>query len=299
MGHDHGHGTANPRRLAVALAVTAGILIAEVIGAVLTGSLALLTDAGHMLTDVLGLTVALIAARLMQRPASNRRTWGFLRAEVLAAGAQATILLGVGVYAIVEGIRRLLAPEPVAPLPVLIFGIVGLAGNLGSMLVLTAGRKDNLNMRAAFYEVVVDALGSVAVVVSALVVTLTGWQRADPIAGLLIAVLILPRAVIILREAGSVLLESTPPGLDLDTVRRHILEVDQVVGLHDVHASRISTDLPVLSAHVVVADEAFRSGELPVILDRLQQCLSGHFDVEHSTFQFEPQTHIAHEHTHG
>lgn len=299
-GHDHGHGaaTANRTRLAVAFAITASILVAEVIGVVWTGSLALLVDAGHMLTDAGGLLMALLAASLMLRTATDRRTWGWRRTEVLAAGAQATVLLGVGIYAFVEGARRLTAPADVSPGGLLFFGIVGLLGNVASLAVLSGGRHTNLNLRAAFLEVVNDALGSVAVIISALIIATTGWTRADALAGMLIAVLILPRAVVILREAGNVLLESTPAGLDLEDVRQHILELEHVQKVHDLHASQIATGLPVLSAHVILDDECFHDGHAPRLLNQVQACVAEHFDVsvEHSTFQFEPAGHAGHEH---
>ena len=173
-------------------------------------------------------------------------------------------------YAVVEGVRRLFGPAEVAAGGLLVFGIVGLVGSIVSMLVLSSGRGANLNMRAAFLEVVNDALGSVAVIMSAVVIALTGWTRIDALAGMLIAGLIVPRAIIILREAGSILLESTPAGLDLDEVRRHILEVPRVVGVHDLHASTIATGLPVLTAHVVVEDACFAEGEPPRCVRRLR-----------------------------
>ena len=193
-GHDHApHGT-HRTKLAIAFGITVAILVAEVIGAWWTNSLALLVDAGHMLTDASGLLMALIAASLAMRPPTPERTWGYRRAEVLAAGAQSAVLLGVGVYAFIEGGRRLFEPPDVTAGGLLAFGIVGLLGNLVSMLVLNSGRGANLNMRAAFLEVVNDALGSVAVIVSAVVIALTGWTRIDAVAGMLIAALIVPRA---------------------------------------------------------------------------------------------------------
>lgn len=296
-GHDHGQPTTHRGRLAIAFGITATILVAEVIGALWTGSLALLVDAGHMLTDTAGLLMALVASTLVLRPPTPERTWGFRRAEVLAAGAQATVLLAVGTYAVIEGVRRLADPPEVSSTGLLIFGIVGLAGNLVSMWVLSAGRNVNLNLRAAFLEVVNDALGSVAVIVSAIVISTTGWAGADAIAGMVIAALILPRAFIVLREAGSILLESTPKGLDLDDVRTHILGVPHVLAVHDLHASTIATGLPVLSAHVVLDDECFRDGHAAEVLGQLQECVAAHFDVsvEHSTFQLEPPGHAARE----
>ena len=297
-GHHHAPPATHRTKLAIAFGITATILIAEIVGAWWTSSLALLVDAGHMLTDASGLLMALIAASLALRPPTATRTWGYGRAEVLAAGAQAAVLLGVGGYAFVEGIRRLLTPPEVTATGLLLFGVVGLVGNLASMLVLNSGRDANLNMRAAFLEVVNDALGSVAVIVSALVIAFTGWTRIDALAGMFIAALIVPRAITILREAGSILLESTPPGLDLDDIRRHILEVPHVVGVHDLHASTIATGLPVLTAHVVVEQACFADGHAASMLADLQECVADHFDVsmEHSTFQLEPPTHHHSEH---
>lgn len=301
MGHDHshgghgGHGVARGR-LVIALVITTAVLVAEVIGAVITGSLALLTDAAHMLTDAGGLAMALAATHLSTRPATERRTWGFRRAEVLAAQWQAALLLAVGIYALVEGIRRLNSPPEVAAGPLLVFGIIGLVGNLVAMGVLVSHRHANLNLRAAFLEVVNDALGSVGVIVAAVLAATLGWMRADAVAGMLIAALIIPRTLVLLRSSTRVLLESTPDGLDLAEVRRHLLEVDHVVDVHDLHASLIATGLPVLSAHVVLEDECFRSGHVLEILDQLQECVAGHFPVavEHSTFQLEPPRHRQH-----
>ncbi|GAA1347141.1 cation diffusion facilitator family transporter [Falsarthrobacter nasiphocae] len=291
-GHSHGAG-ASRARLAAAFGITVGILVAEVVGAWVTGSLALLVDAAHMLTDAGGLLLALTAASLALRPASGRRTWGFQRAEVLAAGAQATILLGVGLYAFVEGARRLGEPADVPPRELLVFGAIGLVGNLVSMRILAGGGDSSLNMRAAAAEVAADALGSVAVIVSALVVMWTGWAAADAVAGMLIALLIVPRAWLILREAGDVLLEAAPPGLDIEAVRDHILAQEHVRDVHDLHVSRITTGLPVLTAHVVIEESCFRDGHSAEILLELQQCVAGHFaiSVEHSTFQLEPVGH--------
>ena len=285
------------RRLGLALAITAAMLLAQGFGAFITGSLALLVDTAHMLTDVAGLAIALTAASLSLRPATSRRTWGLRRVEVLAAGGQAAVLLAVGVFVLVEGVQRLVRPPEVASVELVVFGVIGLVGNLASMLVLSAGRSASFNMRAAFLEVLNDALGSVGVIAAAVVIATTGWQRADAVAGLLIGALILPRALKLLIETGNVLLEATPPGLDLDAVRARILQVDHVVSVHDLHASLVATGLPTLSAHVVVSDDCFHDGHAPRILDDLQQCVAGRFDVsvEHSTFQLEPGGHATHE----
>lgn len=298
--HDHGGAEVNRRRLLIAFSVSATILLVEIIGAAVTGSLALIVDAGHLLTDVGGLAIALLAANLMLRPASDRRTWGYARAEVIAASAQAAVLFAVGLFVLVEGIRRLLSPLDVPSGSLLIFGIIGLVGNMVSISVLAGGRSASFNLRAAFLEVVNDALGSAGVIVAAIAIALTSWQRADSVAGLIIGVLIMPRAVKLLRGTIGVLMESTPPGLDLEDVRQHLLGVDHVHEVHDLHASQISSGLPVLTAHITLDAQCFTDGHTPVILDQLQACVAEHFAVtiEHSTFQLEPSTHQEHEHGH-
>ena len=301
MSHDH-TTTGDRTRLTVAFAITCTILLAEVLGAILTGSLALFVDAGHMLTDAGGLGMALFAAHLMARPATSRRTWGYARAEVLAATAQAAVLLAVGLFVLVEAIQRLITPPALASGSLLVFGIIGLAGNLASILVLAGGHSANFNLRAAFLEVVNDALGSVGVIVAAIVIAVTGWDGADAIAAILIGVLILPRAFNLLRETVDVLLESAPADLDLDQVREHLLRLEHVQEVHDLHVTQIATGLPVLTAHVTVDAECFGNGGTPGILDQLQHCVAQHFpiSVEHSTFQLEPAVHRNHEHTpHG
>lgn len=296
-GHQHGSATDDRSRLTIAFALTASVLVAQAVGAILTGSLALLVDTAHMLTDTAGLAMALTAAHLVRRPATSRRTWGLRRAEVLAALAQSAVLLAVGGYVLVEGVGRLFSPPEVPASELVVFGIIGLVANLASLAVLTSRRSASFNLRAAFLEVLNDALGSVGVIVAAIVIATTGWQRADAVAGLLIGALIVPRAVRLLRETGSVLLETAPPGLDLDEVRRHLGEVEHVRSVHDLHASLIATGLPVISAHVVVNDSCFTDGHTARILDQLQECVAEHFpvSVEHSTFQIEPARHRSHE----
>jgi cobalt-zinc-cadmium efflux system protein len=300
MGADHGHGTADMAdhrgRLAVVLGITVSVLVVEVVGAIISGSLALLADAGHMLTDVAGLSMALIAAALARRPATDARTWGYRRAEVIAAAAQAAVLFAVGAFVLVEGVKRLFDPPEVTSGVMVLFGVVGLIGNIIGLLVLAGGHGANLNMRAAFLEVVNDALGSVAVLAAATVIATTGWLRADAVASLVIGVLIIPRTLRLLRESIDVLLESTPKGLDLADVRRRIQSLPHVNDVHDLHASQVATGLPVLTAHVVVDDSCFHDGHLGPMLDELQNCLRTDFDVEHSTIQFEATSHAAHEH---
>lgn len=298
-GHGHGGATADRRRLVIVLALTAGVLLVQVVGALLSGSLALAADAAHAGTDAAGLVIALVAATLAARPATARRTWGYRRAEVLGATVQAAVLLGVGGWIAVEAVGRLVEPAEVVPTSVLIFGTAGLAANVVGILVLTRGdaRDGNVNTRAALLEVVNDALGSVAVLGSAAVIALTGWQQADAVASLMIVGLIVPRTLRLLRETVSVLLESTPPGLDLDAVRAHLLAQEGVVGVHDLHASQITSGLPVLSAHVVLDEACFHDNRVPQVLDRLRACPAEHFEISvaHFTFQLEPAGHADHE----
>jgi cobalt-zinc-cadmium efflux system protein len=302
-GHGQGHGhegagalAGHRGRLGVVLAITATVLAVEVVGALVSGSLALLADAGHLLTDVAGLALAFVATVLVRRPATEARTWGYRRAEVLAAAAQAAVLLAVGIFVLAAGVRRLLDPPAVAPGLMLVFGAVGLVGNAVGLAVLTGGRRESLNMRAAFLEVLNDALGSVAVLVAAAVIATTGWLRADPVASLAVGALIVPRTLRLLRDSVDVLLESTPKGLDLGEVRERILSLPHVRDVHDLHASQVATGLPVLTAHVVVDDSCFHDGHLGPMLDELQQALDTGFDVEHSTIQFEAAAHADHEH---
>ncbi|WP_282828246.1 cation diffusion facilitator family transporter [Gulosibacter sediminis] len=293
--HDHDHGTSDAAapgrsRLAIAFGITATVFVAQLIGAIFTNSLALLVDTAHMLTDAGGLLLALVAANLMVRPASQTHTWGLRRAEVLAAAAQSLVLLAVGTYAIVSGIARLFAPAEVPSEGLLVFGILGLVGNIASIAVLATSRNNNLNLRAAFLEVINDALGSVAVIVSAIVIAATGWTTVDTIAGLLIAALILPRAVSILRRSVRVLMEAVPAGLDLDLLRQHLLENDHVRQVHDLHVTSIGTGLPVLTAHIEVEHECLDKAHTETVLRELQECVREHFEVriEHCTFQLEP-----------
>jgi len=296
--HGHGHVTATQGyrgRLTAALGITAAVLVAEVVGGVLSGSFALIADAGHMLTDAAGLTLALLATGLAARPATARRTYGWQRAEVLAAMVNGMVVAAVGVVVVVEGIGRIASPRPVEAGLMLAVALVGLAANGAGLVLLRRGQAESLNVRGAYLEVLGDLLGSLAVVAAALVVLTTGFQRADGIASVLIGLVILPRAAMLLRQVAAVLLEATPEGVDLAAVRTHMTGVPGVADVHDLHAWTITSGVPVLSAHVVVADEVIAAGRTGGVLDALADCLAGHFDVAHCTFQLEPAAHAAHE----
>ena len=291
MGHDHAH-TGSRGRLAVVFALTLTVALAQLVGSFLTGSLALLTDTVHAFVDASGLLLALSAATLMHRPATSRRTWGFLRLESLAALAQSTLLIGVGVYAIIEGVRRLFDPPEIPATELFVYGLIGLCANVAGIVILSGSKDANLNFKAAFLEVLNDALGSLGVVIAAVVIWTTGFTGADAIAALFIAVPIVPRAVIILRQSVSVLLESTPEHLDLTEVKQHLEDVDHVLEVHDLHASTIVSGLTTLTAHLVVDDECFRDGHAPEVLRDAQLCAAEHFDppLAHVTFQLEPRS---------
>lgn len=301
-GHGHGHSRAvtatgrHRRALAAVLAISLVIFVIEVVGAVVTGSLALLADAGHVLADAGGVALALGAAVLAARPPTERRTWGWARAEVLAAAINGLVLAAMGVYVLIEGVRRLFVPAEVDPAGMALFAVIGLVGNAIGIAILYRVRDASLNMRGAFLEVATDTATSVGVIVAAAVIAWTGYTQADAIVSIVIGLVIVPRALKLLRAAADVLLQAVPAGIDVNEIRAHITGLDHVVGVHDLHVYTVTSGLPVLTAHVVVEAECFRDGHAPQLLDALQLCISGHFDVAHSTFQLEPPGHVGHEH---
>jgi cobalt-zinc-cadmium efflux system protein len=301
VGHEHGHDHAraaggNRTRLAIAFAITLVVLVAEVVGAAASGSLALLGDAGHMSSDAIGLAVALVASIVAARPATDRHTFGFQRMEVLAALANGLILVVVAVVVAVEGVRRLIEPGAhVDAVPMLVIAAVGLVANIVAFLVLRGGDRRSLNLRGALLEVFGDMLGSIAAIVAAVVILLTGFVSADAVASLAIAALIVPRAFLLLRDVVRVLTESAPRDRDVAQIRDHLCGAPGVVAVHDVHIWNITSGAPVFTAHVVVEPGVFERGETHAMLDRLGGCLADHFDVEHSTFQLEPAGHAEHE----
>jgi cobalt-zinc-cadmium efflux system protein len=286
MAHAHAHGSAaaaNRGRLVAVLVLSLVILVIEVIGGVLANSLALLADAGHMLTDVAGVGMALLAIWFAGRRPSNGRTYGYLRVEILAAVTNAFLLFGVAAFILFEAWRRLSEPPEIASGLMLAVALVGLAANAASLFLLRDAQRESLNMRGAYLEVMGDLIGSAAVIVAALVIALSGWTTADAVASALIALLILPRTFALLREATDVLLEATPKGVNMDHVRQHILDAPGVIDCHDLHAWTITSGMNVVSAHVTLAESA----DPATTLDALCACLSDDFDIEHSTFQLE------------
>lgn len=298
MGHDHSHATGRDedrRRLWLVLAVTATVAVVEVFGALLSGSLALLADAGHMLTDASGIGLALAASYVAMRPATQRRTFGYHRAEILAALTNSLVLLGICGFIVVNAVRRLRTPADIDAPQMVLFAVIGLAANLVGVLLLRDRAEESLNMKGAYFEVLADTLGSIGAIGAGVIIWSTGFLQADAILSLVIAALILPRSWALLRESMGVLLESTPKGIDLADVREHLVAADGVVDVHDLHAWSITTGMPALSAHVVVTDEALATRGVGAFLDELGDCVHEHFGIDHPTFQIEPQSHRAHE----
>jgi len=295
MSHDHGH-SANRNRLLIAIGIVSTVLVVEIVGAWLSGSLALLADAGHMLSDLTGLIVALVATIVAARPPTDRQTFGYRRAEVFGALINGLILMVVAVGVAIGAIGRLTGGETeVHSGPMLIVAAIGLVANLVALLLLRPAAGHSINMRGAYLEVFGDLIGSLTVIVAAVVIMTTGFAPADAIASLLIAAFIVPRAYVLLRDVVHVLSESAPADTDVAQIRDHILRTKGVVAVHDVHVWAITSGAPVFTAHVVVEPEVFRSGRTGALLDELSGCLTEHFDVEHSTFQLEPAEHAEHE----
>jgi cobalt-zinc-cadmium efflux system protein len=298
-GRSHEHAItvtgANRRALTAVMVISALIAIAEVAGALISGALVLLADAAHMAADAAGVGLSLLATHVAARPPTERRTFGYARAEILAAVANSLLLLGMATFIVYEAVRRLMSPSAVHSGLLIALGVIALAANSVSLLLLRRGQEQSLNVRGAFLEVASDALGAAAVIVTGIVIALTGFTRADPIASLAVGALILPRTWRLLREAVDVLLEASPQGIDLTEVRDHMGRLDGVREVHELHVWTITSGLPVFSAHIVVDPDIIASGRSAIMLDALQDCLRGHFDVEHSTFQLEPAGHADHE----
>lgn len=274
--------TYTPRLLAV-LGISLSVFIVELAAGLITNSLALLADAGHVLTDVAGVVIALIAVWFSARPGGERRTFGYHRMEILAAVVNAVLLFAVAGFVLYHAWGRLQAEPEILTGPMMLVAAIGLVANIISGALLHAGQAQSLNIRGAYLEVVGDALGSIAVLVAGAVIALTGLRAADAIAAALIGLLIVPRTWGLLRDAVDVLLEATPRGVDISHVRRHILDAPGITDVHDLHVWAITSGLNVISAHVVLAE----GSDPDLALDSLSRCLSDHFDMEHSTFQLE------------
>ena len=295
-GHGHGHAGTPPtgsaaaryqRRLALALALTATFAVVEVIGGIVTGSLALISDAAHMGTDVLGLGLALAAIHLASRPAAGQRTYGTYRLEVLAAVVNGLLLFGVAGYVLHEAYQRIANPPDVQGWPMLVVAALGLLVNLVSFRLLSAGAQESLNIRGAYLEVVADMLGSIGVIVAAVVVATTGWLYADAIVGAGIGLFVLPRTYKLLRQAVRIIMEVSPPEIDVDEVERRLAAVDGVAAVHDLHIWTITSGIEAATVHLVVPREA----DWHPALDAARALL-GEYGVTHPTIQVEPADHV-------
>ena len=264
------------------------VLAAEFVAGIASNSLALLADAGHVFADISGIALSLVAIWLAARPRTGGRTFGLYRLEILAATANGLLLLAISVVILVAAVRRFVAPPAIEAPLVVVVAAFALAANVISLRLLTPGRRESLNVRGAYLEVLGDLLGAGAVLVAGIAIYLTGWRQADAVASIVVGMLIVPRAVSVLRESVDVLLEATPKGVDMAHVRQHILEAPGVSDVHDLHAWTITSGMNVMSAHVVLAAD----GQPGDVLDHLGQCLSDDFDIAHSTFQLETPDHV-------
>jgi cobalt-zinc-cadmium efflux system protein len=296
-GHGHNHGprpgsaaAEHVRPLTIAFGLTATYMLIEVIGGLITGSLALLSDAAHMATDALGLGLALAAIQLGRRAKASQHTYGTYRLEVLAAVVNGLLLFGVGGYVLIEAARRLSDPPEVPGLTVAAIAAVGFLVNLISFLLLRAGSKDSLNIRGAFLEVMADMLGSLGVVLAGIVQATTGWPYADPIIAALIGLLVLPRTYTLMRQALRILMEVAPPGCDVAQAEARLASLPGVASVHDLHIWTVTDGIESASAHVVVAEGADWHG----VLDHTREVLEQEYGVTHSTIQVEPHDHDEH-----
>ena len=308
MSHAHKHGDTGPsghgrdmiidadaRFLTIALALILGFMVVEVTAAALSGSLALLADAGHMFIDAGALGASLWAARLAARPAHGVWTYGYKRAEILSAAINGVTLLVVSALITVEAINRLSHPASVEGRVVVAVALLGVVVNVVAAWVLAKANRTSLNVEGSFQHILTDLYAFIATLIAGVIIIITGFGRADALASLIVVALMLKAAWILLKASGRILLEAAPDNVNLDDVRAHLLGIHHVCDVHDLHAWTVTSSLPALSAHVVVDDACFSEGKVPHILDELQDCLIGHFDVEHSTFQMEPSSHLDHE----
>jgi cobalt-zinc-cadmium efflux system protein len=280
--HHHGHThEADARRLAIALALIAGFMCIEVVVGILAGSLALLSDAAHMLTDAGALALALVAIRLARRPAAGAMTYGLGRSEIVAAAINGSTLLVLGLLFVYESVRRLIDPHPVEGAAVLIVALVGVVVNLAATWVLAGANRDSLNVEGAFQHILTDLAAFVATAIAGAVILLTGFERADGIAALLVAALMLRAAYALLRESGRVFLEAAPRGLDPQEVGRRMAAQPGVNEVHDLHIWEVTSGFPALSAHVLVGRHADCHGARR----DLEAMLHDEFGIEHTTLQ--------------
>lgn len=284
-GHQHGTGTSNTRALGLALGLTGTFLIVEVIAGFLTGSLALISDAAHMLTDTAGLAIALAGVKIGEKAADSRRTFGYKRFEILAAAFNAVLLLLVGAYILYEGYQRLTKPEEIQSIPMLIVAAIGLGVNLLAMRLLSGGKDTSLNVKGAYLEVWSDMLSSIGVIAAAAMIWLTGWVWVDAIVAIAIGLWVLPRTWQLFKETINVLLEGVPEGIDADDVTASLKALPGVRDLHDLHIWAITSGVPSLSAHLVIQPNS--DGD--EVRQRAAKLLDESYEIEHVTLQVEKQ----------
>ena len=287
MSTDHAHGVSasskNKGRLAIVLGLTTTYMLAEVIGGYVTGSLALLADAGHMLTDVGGLGLALLAINFAERPATPERTYGYYRVEIFAALINAVVLIGISGFVLYEAYERFRNPPEIQSGPMLIVASIGLVVNIAGVLILRAGSTESLNMKGAYFEVVSDLLTSVGVIAAGVIMLTTGWYYADPLISAGIGLFILPRTWVLLKDAVGVLLEGTPSDVNIAILRDRLSSADGVAGIHDLHVWSLTSGVNALSVHAVLAD----TSQHDEILERLQAVCKKDFRISHTTIQTE------------
>ena len=301
MGRDHSHshagaGPGNEKRLAGALVLTAAFLVAEVVGGVLTNSLALLSDAAHMFTDVTALAIALAAMRIGRRPVDDRRSYGYARFEILAAAVNAVMLFGAALYILYEAWSRFRSPPEIHSWGMFVIATVGLVVNFIALKLLAGGRDESLNVKGAYLEVWSDLLGSIGVMVAAVAIYFTEWRWLDPLVAVAIGFWVLPRAWKLFRETMHILLEGTPPDVDVGALSKAILETAGVKDLHDLHVWTLTSRRHVLTAHVVIPADADRQA----VLGSLSSMLREKFELAHTTLQIEDEAGaLAHGPMHG
>ncbi|HWU33402.1 MAG TPA: cation diffusion facilitator family transporter [Marmoricola sp.] len=279
------------------LALLLAFMGGELVTAIFAKSLALFSDAGHMLTDAGSIAVALWAMKLAARPSNERWTYGLKRAEILSAAGNGITMLVVSGIVLVEAIRRLADTNPhVEGMPVLVVASVGCVVNMAVAWLISKANRSSLNVEGAYQHILTDLFAFIGTLIAGIVIVTTGWTKADSVASLVVVALMIHASWGLLKDSGHILLEGAPGSVDLAVVRAHLLEIDHVVDVHDMHAWSITSGLPTLSAHLVLDDSCFADDHAPQLLDQVQHCLTEHFDVEHSTFQFEPASHLEHEH---
>lgn len=294
QGHAHGGQSAagkNKKNLAIVLGLTSLYLAAEVVGGLWTGSLALLADAGHMLTDVAGLALALLAIWFAEKPATPERTYGYYRFEILAALTNAVVLIGISLYILYEAYERFKNPPEVQSAGMLIIAAVGLVINIFGMYILRSGSKESLNMKGAYFEVLSDMLTSIGVIIAGIIMLTTGWYYADPLISAGIGLFILPRTWTLLKESVGVLLEGTPTDVNLENLRESLTKIEGVAGIHDLHVWSLTSGVNAMSVHAVLMSD----DQHDAVMKRVHDFVTKNFKISHVTVQTECEGYAEHE----